>query len=82
MDRRQFMGGALALGVNATIPENATRRPNVLYVIADEWRAQATGYVSDPNVHTPVLDRLARRKREFQTRLSRDFLCAARIAPV
>jgi arylsulfatase A-like enzyme len=34
-------------------------RPNVLFILADEWRAQATGYNGDRNVSTPVLDRLA-----------------------
>lgn len=31
-------------------------RPNVVFVFADEWRGQATGYVGDPNAHTPHLD--------------------------
>ncbi|MBN2452200.1 MAG: sulfatase [Lentisphaeria bacterium] len=34
-------------------------RPNVLFVFADQMRAQATGYAGDANAHTPVLDRLA-----------------------
>ena len=34
-------------------------KPNVVYVFADQWRAQATGYAGDPNVQTPHLDRLA-----------------------
>jgi arylsulfatase A-like enzyme len=34
-------------------------RPNVVFVFADEWRAQATGYNEDPNCITPVLDSLA-----------------------
>jgi len=36
------------------------RRPNVLLVFADQWRAQAMGYAGDPVVQTPNLDRLAR----------------------
>jgi arylsulfatase A-like enzyme len=60
MERRQFLAGALALGINAKMPGNMSKRPNVLYVLADEWRAQATGYAGDPNVHTPVLNRFAR----------------------
>lgn len=35
------------------------RRPNIVFVFADQMRAQATGYAGDPNAHTPVLDRLA-----------------------
>jgi arylsulfatase A-like enzyme len=34
-------------------------KPNIVYVFADQWRAQATGYGGDPNVQTPHLDRLA-----------------------
>jgi len=35
------------------------KRPNVLFVFADEWRAQATRYAGDPNCETPTLDALA-----------------------
>jgi arylsulfatase A-like enzyme len=35
------------------------RQPNVVFVFADQMRAQATGYAGDPNAHTPTLDRLA-----------------------
>ena len=37
-----------------------TQRPNIVYVFADQWRAQATGYAGNPQVQTPNLDRLAR----------------------
>jgi len=36
------------------------RRPNVVYISADEWRAQATGYNGDTNCETPTLDALSR----------------------
>jgi len=35
------------------------KRPNIVFVFADQMRAQATGYAGDPNAHTPTLDRLA-----------------------
>lgn len=35
------------------------RQPNILFLFADEWRAQATGYAGDPNCRTPRLDGLA-----------------------
>ena len=57
--RRDFMSGALAFGLS---PKPATKkdlRPNVLYVLCDEWRAQATGDAGDPNVRTRTLDRFA-----------------------
>jgi len=37
----------------------AATQPNILYLLADQWRASATGYAGDPNVKTPNLDRLA-----------------------
>ena len=37
----------------------ARKKPNVVFVFADQWRAQATGYAGDPNAVTPHLDRLA-----------------------
>lgn len=48
----------------------ATRRPNVVFVLADEWRAQSTGYAGDPNVRTPVLDRLAAESVIFENAVS------------
>lgn len=33
---------------------------NVVFVFADQWRQQTTGYAGDPNVQTPNLDALAR----------------------
>jgi arylsulfatase A-like enzyme len=35
-----------------------SKPPNVLFIIADQWRAQAFGFAGDPNVKTPNLDRL------------------------
>src|SRR5437879_2764280 len=36
----------------------AAKRPNVVFILADQWRAAATGYAGDPNIKTPNLDRL------------------------
>ncbi len=33
--------------------------PNIVFIMADQWRAQATGYAGDKNVNTPNLDQLA-----------------------
>ena len=41
------------------------KNPNVVFVFADQWRAQATGYAGDSNVYTPHLDRLARQSLNF-----------------
>jgi len=45
-------------------------QPNIVYVLTDQWRAQATGYSGDPNVQTPNLDRLAATAVNFETAVS------------
>jgi len=34
-------------------------KPNILFLLADQWRADALGYTGDPNVKTPNIDKLA-----------------------
>lgn len=34
-------------------------KPNILYILVDQWRAQSMGYAGDKNVQTPHLDQLA-----------------------
>lgn len=34
-------------------------RPNILWIVTTQWRAQACGYAGDPNARTPALDALA-----------------------
>jgi arylsulfatase A-like enzyme len=45
-------------GVTTAAPTAA--RPNVIVVLADQWRSSAFGFAGDPNVKTPHLDQLAR----------------------
>ena len=40
-------------------------KPNVVYVFADQWRVQDTGYAGNPQVQTPHLDRLAAQSVNF-----------------
>ena len=40
-------------------------RPNIVYVFADQWRAQDTGYASNRQVRTPHLDTLAAQSVNF-----------------
>jgi arylsulfatase A-like enzyme len=47
------------IGVAEALPSTRASRPNVLFVIADQWRASAFGYAGDPNVKTPRLNKLA-----------------------
>ena len=46
------------------------RKPNLVFIFADQWRAQATGCAGDPNARTPNLDRLASESVEFTNAVS------------
>jgi arylsulfatase A-like enzyme len=67
LTRKQFIQAAAAALPAASfaaplrIFDKSQHRPNLLFVFADQWRAQSTGYAGDPNLHgkTPHLDRLA-----------------------
>ena len=59
LDRRQFLASATALASGCGKSED-TRPPNVLFVLADQWRSSAFGFGSDTVVRTPHFDRLAR----------------------
>ncbi|MCB1212136.1 MAG: sulfatase, partial [Verrucomicrobiales bacterium] len=48
----------------------ADKKPNILYLLADEWRGNATGYAGDPNVKTPNLDRLAAEGLNYRNAVS------------
>lgn len=47
-------------------------KPNIVIILADQWRAQATGYAGDPNLQgkTPNLDQLQRQSIDFTNAVS------------
>ncbi len=51
------------------------RRMNVIWIMADQMRAQATGFMGDPNARTPELDRLAAEGYTFTRAVSGAPLC-------
>ena len=61
MDRREFLAAfaaTAAAGAAAAQPPSA-QRPNVLFVLADQWRFSAFSHETDPLVKTPTMDKLA-----------------------
>lgn len=79
VDRRDFLKytaagltvGTLTNPVTSVYAKDPVRRkPNIVYVLTDQWRAQATGYAGDPNVKTPNLDALASRSINFENAVS------------
>lgn len=65
MERREFVKGSAAALAAASLPIAGrsrgveAKRPNVVFLLCDEWRAQATGYAGDRNARTPTLNRMA-----------------------
>jgi len=61
IDRRLFLRGTAAAA--ATLAQRASaqesRPPNILFLLADQWRGQALALAGDPNLKTPALARLA-----------------------
>ena len=51
------------------------KRPNVIYVFADQWRAQDTGYNGNRQVQTPHLDRLAGESVDFANAVAGISVC-------
>jgi arylsulfatase A-like enzyme len=83
--RREFLQAAAAgagvaasrlLAAGEAGPPAPRRPPNVVFVFADQWRAQATGYAGDPNARTPHLDALAARSVNFTTAVSGCPVCS------
>lgn len=61
---------------NKVAPTENRAPPNVLILLADQWRAQATGYAGDPNVLTPHLDSLAAKSVNFKNAVSGMPVCS------
>ena len=72
---RTFTALALFVAGIATATA-ADRPPNVLMIIADQWRAQAFGFAGDPNVKTPNLDRLEKQCVNFTQAVSGMPVCS------
>ena len=48
----------------------AAPKPNIVFVLTDQWRAAAFGFAGDPNVKTPQLDKLAAQSVRFANAVS------------
>jgi arylsulfatase A-like enzyme len=75
MNRREFACSAMAASTVAMLGQQRrsspkAKKPNVLFIMADEWRAQAFGYAGDPNAHTPTIDRFAAESVNFEQMIS------------
>jgi arylsulfatase A-like enzyme len=78
LTRRQLLQTAAAAALSSLTPAvqaKQHRKPNVLLVICDEWRAQAFRYRGDMNAATAAIDRFAGESVDFQEAVSGIPIC-------
>lgn len=46
------------------------KKPNIVFILVDQWRAQATGYAGDKNVISPNIDLLAKSSINLKNAIS------------
>jgi len=51
------------------------KKPNILYILVDQWRASASAYAGDKNVISPNLDRLASESINLKNAISGTPVC-------
>ncbi len=52
------------------------KKPNILFIFADQWRAQAFGYTGNPDVQTPNIDQFAHESANLSQAISPCPLCS------
>lgn len=55
--------------------QETSEKPNILYILVDQWRAQATGYSGNQDVITPNLDQLAAESINLKNAVSGTPVC-------
>src|SRR4030042_5789936 len=80
--RRRFLRTAaigtasIALTRRLSRAGDSTGKPNLVFIFADQWRAQATGYAGNKDVKTPHLDQLAKESVNFSNAVSGCPVCS------
>jgi len=82
MNRRQFCKGSLLGAAAMALPQGLLageaegKRPNILYVVLDEWGYYEMSGMGNRLLETPVIDRLAREGLRFTQLLAGGPVCA------
>src|SRR5215472_17833231 len=74
--RRHFLGAAAGVAGLAAAGQAQTRRPNLVYVFADQLRYFSCGYAGDEYARTPNIDRLAAQGCNLHQAISSTPVCA------
>lgn len=77
MERRKFLNvSGIGLAALLTGPllnsckNKISQKPNVIFILTDQWRASSFGYAGDPNVKTPHIDQFAKQAVNFSNAVS------------
>jgi arylsulfatase A-like enzyme len=76
IDRRNFLAASAGAAVTASLGDAAPRRPNLVYVFADQLGFHHCGYAGDQHARTPNIDRLAGQSFSFHDAVSSSPVCA------
>lgn len=71
----KFFGITLLAAISVNVIGQAGKAPNVVFVLADEWRNQSVGYNGNKDVFTPHLDKLAANAINFSNAISGTSVC-------
>ncbi|XCF05465.1 sulfatase [Tamlana crocina] len=63
------------VGLVSCEKEETVKKPNIIYVCADQWRASSVGFGGDKTVKTPNIDKLADAGLNFTNCVSVDPVC-------
>jgi arylsulfatase A-like enzyme len=74
-DLRKTLGFAVLGVISVSVSGQTRKAPNVIFVLADEWRGQDLGYNGNKDVITPNLDRLASHAVNFTNMISSCPVC-------
>lgn len=79
LDRGVIVALALLLGLGMQAVGQKVKqqgsRPNVVYILTDQWRGSALGYAGNPDVKTPHLDQFAKEAVNFTNAVSVTPVC-------
>lgn len=62
-------------GVNTSNVVKVSKKPNIVYILTDQWRGSALGYDGNPDVKTPHLDAFAKKAINFTNAVSVTPVC-------
>src|SRR4051794_16893015 len=71
--RRAFLAGTAAVALPAA--PQSSKRPNILFLLADDQRADALGCMGNRIIRTPVIDRLASEGVTFYNNFCATAIC-------